>query len=42
MGWTANGFEYRNIPLEQQAYALQDRFVKNPSALFSVHDEVGR
>jgi hypothetical protein len=42
MGWAANGFEYRNIPLERQAYALQDRFVENPSAVFSVHDEVSR
>jgi hypothetical protein len=41
MGWAANGFEYRNIPLEQQVYALQDRFVENPSAVFSVHEEVG-
>jgi hypothetical protein len=42
MGWAANGFEYRYIPLEQQAYALQDRFVENPSAVFCVHDEVRR
>jgi hypothetical protein len=42
IGWAANDFEYGKIPLEQQAYALQDRFVKNPSAVFSVHNEVGR
>lgn len=42
MGWAANGFEYRNIPLEPQAYALQDRFVENPSAMFSIHNELGR
>ena len=36
MGWAANGFEYRNIPLERQAYALQDRFVENPSAEFKL------
>jgi hypothetical protein len=40
-GWAANSFEYRNIPLEQQAYSLQDRFDENPSAIFSVHEEVG-
>lgn len=40
-GWAANGFEYRNIPLEQQAYALQDRFLEDSSVVFSVHDEVG-
>jgi hypothetical protein len=25
-GWAENGFEYRRIPLEAQAYALQERF----------------
>jgi hypothetical protein len=25
-GWAANGFEYRSIPLEQHAYALQQKF----------------
>jgi len=42
MGWANNGFEYPNIPFEQQAYALQDRFLENPSVVFSVHDEVRR
>ena len=40
-GWAANGFEYRNIPLERQAYSLQDRFDQSPSLVFSVHDNVG-
>jgi hypothetical protein len=41
MGWADNGFDYFSIPLEQQAYALQHRFDENPSAVFSVHDEIG-
>lgn len=41
MGWANNGFDYFSIPLEQQAYVLQQRFDENPSAVFSVHDEVG-
>jgi len=40
MGWASNGFEYRKIPLEQQAYSLQERFIADPSAVFSVHEEV--
>jgi Domain of unknown function (DUF4157) len=41
MGWAENGFDYFAIPLEKQAYALQHRFDENPSAVFSVHDEIG-
>jgi hypothetical protein len=40
-GWARNGFQYRLIPIEQQAYGLQDRFLKSPNVPFSVHDEVG-
>jgi len=29
----------RAIPLERDAYQLQDRFDQNPSATFSVDDE---
>jgi hypothetical protein len=39
-GWARNGYEYRLIPLEEQAFALQDRFMSAPSVPFSVHDEV--
>lgn len=41
-GWAENGFEYRAIPLERDAYDLQDRFEENAAAPFSVHDEVAR
>lgn len=39
-----NGFiqggSYEEIPLEQNAYALEGRFSANPGQVFSVHDEV--
>jgi hypothetical protein len=41
-GWATSGFEYAQIPLERQAYALQERFVAAPSEPFSVRDEVLR
>ena len=41
-GWAENGFEYRAIPLERQAYDLQHRFEDNAAAAFSVRDEVTR
>ena len=41
-GWAENGFEYRAIPLERQAYDLQHRFEDDAAAAFSVRDEVTR
>ena len=41
-GWAENGFEYRAIPLERDAYDLQHRFEENAAAAFSVRDEVVR
>jgi len=38
-GWAANGFSYHAIPLEAQAYALQDRYQKGGD-LFSVEQVV--
>jgi hypothetical protein len=40
IGWAQAGFSYPDIPLERQAYALQDRFRANPSIGFSVLAEV--
>ena len=42
VGWAANGFRYDAIPLEVQAYALEDRFASNSGTPFSVHREVVR
>lgn len=41
-GWAENGFEYRSIPMEQDAYELEDRFVHEPNVEFSVHHEVSK
>ncbi|MEX2240792.1 MAG: hypothetical protein WD775_08875 [Burkholderiales bacterium] len=38
-GWAANGFTYRAIPLEAQAYALQDRYEKG-GEIFSVENAI--
>jgi len=35
-----SGGSYEEIPLEKQAYELEDRFASNPSAAFSVEDDV--
>lgn len=35
-----SGGSYEEIPLEKQAYELEGRFVANPSAVFSVEDDV--
>ena len=41
-GWMKNGFRYREIPLERDAYELEARFARNPSDRFSVEAEVRR
>jgi len=37
-----NGGSYEAIPLEVNAYYLEDRFRRDPRRMFSVEDEVGR
>jgi hypothetical protein len=37
-----NGGSYDTIPLEVNAYNLEDRFRRDPRRMFSVEDEVGR
>jgi len=39
-GWAANNFDYYKIPLEVQAYQLQNRFKSDPDNVFSVETEV--
>jgi len=34
------GGSYEKIPLEKQAYSLEDKFVRSPSIVFSVDDDV--
>jgi hypothetical protein len=34
------GGSYEEIPLEKQAYGLEDRFSRNPTRPFSVEDDV--
>jgi hypothetical protein len=34
------GGSYEEIPLEKQAYALEDRFSRDPSRSFSVEEDV--
>jgi len=41
-GWTLAGYDYFAIPLEQQAYGLQGRFIERPGENFSVEEEVDR
>lgn len=41
-GWAENGYEYRAIPLEQDAYELQARYERSPMQPFSVREEVAR
>lgn len=38
-GFLAGG-SYEAIPLERQAYELEDRFTRNPSSIFSVEEDV--
>ena len=37
-GWAQNGFEYLNIPLEHDAYALQSQFDLSPSTPINVEE----
>jgi hypothetical protein len=37
-----NGGGYEGIPLEGQAYELEERFSGNPKTKFSVEDDVNR
>lgn len=39
-GWVASGWQYRQIPLERDAYELQRRFRDAPRAAFPVEAEV--
>ncbi len=39
-GWAENGQDYFAIPLERDAYGLQERFVNRPGVGFSVEAEV--
>jgi hypothetical protein len=41
LGWAENGFEYRNIPLERQAYNLQRQFDQGRD-VFSVAQILGQ
>lgn len=41
-GWMQNGFRYRSIPLERDAYELEARFTRNTSDRFPVEAEVRR
>lgn len=40
LGWVNQGFNYAAIPLEMDAYELQNRFEADPGESFSVRDEV--
>lgn len=40
MGWINHGFNYAAIPLEMDAYELQNRFAADPESPFAVKDEV--
>jgi hypothetical protein len=37
-----NGGSYEAIPLEVNAYSLEDRFRRDPRRMFSVENEIGR
>ena len=41
-GWAQNGFQYGAIPLERDAYELQQRYELQPEQAFSVREEVRR
>ncbi len=41
-GWAEAGQDYFSIPLEEGAYAVQNRYVAQPNASFSVEEEVRR
>ncbi len=38
--WMAHRFECRRIPLESQAYRLQQRFEREPEVIFSVEQDI--
>jgi len=42
LGWINQGFNYPAIPLEMDAYVLQNRFEAEPGLPFSVENEVSR
>jgi hypothetical protein len=42
MGWVNQGFNYAAIPLEMDAYELQNRYEADPTDAFPVKDEVSR
>ena len=42
LGWVDNGFSYHSIPLERDAYELQEQYEVNPHLSFSVSTEVRR
>jgi len=41
-GWINQGFNYAAIPLEMDAYDLQNRYEADPEAPFSVKEEISR
>ncbi|UCD56195.1 MAG: hypothetical protein JSV16_10170 [Candidatus Hydrogenedentota bacterium] len=41
-GWAENGFIYHAIPLERDAYELQEQYEVNPRLSFSVTEETRR
>lgn len=41
-GWINQGFNYAAIPLEMDAYELQNRFEADPEAPFPVEDEISQ
>lgn len=42
LGWVNQGFNYAAIPLEMDAYELQNRYEADPTEPFSVREEVSR
>lgn len=42
LGWVNQGFNYAAIPLEMDAYEMQNRYEADPTDPFSVKDEVSR
>ncbi len=40
--WAENDYDYHAIPLERDAYQLQERYQRNPEQPFSVQEEVAR
>ena len=42
LGWVDNGFSYHSIPLERDAYELQEQYEVNPHLSFPISTEVRR